>query len=119
MKKILLMAIAMSVMTIACKKEKKDDLNLPDQITDINDLKAPDNFSWRTHSDFKFEITGNQVGIVEISHEQTLLHRAVIVPGETYKVELGIPAFIKEVSVSFNGVTRKADLKNPVQKINF
>ncbi|GCD78181.1 hypothetical protein JCM31826_16630 [Thermaurantimonas aggregans] len=113
------MVVAACVMTIACKKEKKDDLISPTQITDINDLKAPDNFSWKTHGDFKFEISGNQVGIVEISHEQTILHRAVVVPGETYKVDLGIPAFMKEVEVTLNGVTKKADLKNPIQKINF
>lgn len=118
MKKSILIASVVTLTAITCKKEKKEDFNPPAQITDINDLVAPNHFSWRTHMDVKFEITSSEIGIMEIANEQTIIHKAILVPGEPYKVELGLPAHIQTLDIRLNSTSKKVEINSPVLKIN-
>ncbi|MFN3952634.1 MAG: hypothetical protein ACK4KT_09560 [Thermaurantimonas sp.] len=84
----------------------------------MSDLVAPNHFSWRTHLDAKFEIISSEIGIMEIVNEQTIIHKAILVPGEPYKVVLGLPTLVNTVDITLNGTSKKVEINSPVLKIN-
>lgn len=104
MKKVaLLFAIIVALnalMLSSCKKDPKPE-TLPEN---MEKLKVPANFNWKTTKDFQLTLTGKTAGIVEVASPQGIAYqKAYLNANQPYTMKLTVPTYEKSVRLKFLG----------------
>jgi hypothetical protein len=104
-----------TVMLASCGSPASAPNNPGDPNGDINslaDVNVPQNFDWRTYSNFEFSINASQAGVLQItSPNQDVVYYAAFLSGsEAHSFNLPLPTFEKKVRAVFNGQSAQLDV---------
>lgn len=70
----------------------------------MNQLVVPNNFDWKTTTQYNFKISATQNGIVEIrSDEGLVFHKLNYVTGKDLELNLSLPTYLKKIQVMHLG----------------
>jgi hypothetical protein len=97
--------IALSLGTIACRKELPPaPQSEPAKVTATKDLKVSADFNWETVQRFDFEINPNSKGLVMVMDEKAnIFYKAFLLPGQSHKANVTVPSYLIKAFVYFNG----------------
>lgn len=107
---------SLAIVSVSCKKEMNSS---PDNTT-VENIKVPDNFRWKTTSDYQISFTTSTKGIVEVLNDQGIPYqKAFLVPDRAYSMKLIVPAYEKKVYVKHGSFLREVELAAAEIYINF
>ena len=103
--KLFLILIIGLVIFSSCKKEQVQpptvDSSKP---KNMNELVANTAFDWKTTKDYQISINGNYNEVVTIkSANGVVFHKGFLKAGNTYKVNISLPAGEKNIHLIYHG----------------
>jgi hypothetical protein len=119
MKKIsLIITIAMLIVFTSCKKDRyyQDD----QKPENMEALKVPSNFDWKTTKDIQLTLTAKSSGIVEVNNKQGISYqKAFLTSGQPYTMRLTVPSYENAVKLRFLGQESELELASGPLQYNF
>jgi len=90
------------VLFASCQKEDVTDPQNPNLPKNMNELKANDDFSWKTSKDVTLTITGSHKMTISVKTKKgETVFMGLSVPGTELKTKVSIPTTEKELVVNY------------------
>ncbi len=76
---------------------------IENEITELGELQAPDNFDWKTVKDVQITLTGSENGLVEASSSTGVIYqKAYLASNQSYTMKLTVPTYESTVQLKMN-----------------
>ncbi len=113
MKKIAIIFVLSLFVLSACKKDI--DIVKPDTSSDLNNIKVPSDFTWKTIHDVQITLTGFVNGLVEVvSPKGVVYQRAFIRQDQPYTMKVTVPAYETSVHLLYMGQNVEVKMGNGI-----
>ena len=98
--KILLIVLAAIATMSSCQKEPLP-ITVPET---MNDLVVDPSFNWSTSADYEFSVQGPVNRVIMITApDGTIYKKGLITANQPLKLKINLPAYVKSVSLRYNG----------------
>ena len=107
--------VLLTIVFSSCKKEFQDVK--PEQtsgkIKSMSEMNVPSGFNWKTTQSVGLELTvSSRSSLVVKSSTGVIYNKALIQPSDTYKANIAIQIYEKELNIVINGVSHVLQINN-------
>jgi hypothetical protein len=118
MKRLIFLALGLSLITVSCKKGVKDNPVQPVS-TGIEALTISSDFNWKTTKEYQVNLKASQDDLVEITNKDGVGYQKVFVKAnEVYEMKLSLPSYEEFVNVKYKGQIIKLELNTLVLNLD-
>ncbi len=116
MKKLFLLVLIVSAVTMSCRKDFNDKQQ--DSVKTMSDMEIGDSFNWKTTKDYVFNLSGPTKDFVQInSVEGDTYYKALLYPGKEHAAKVTVPSYVKKVELQY--LNQRVTVLLDADKINY